>query len=655
MADQEITNKIANKVAQRQISSASGNAAQAAEAEKQVVEKQKGRSLIQGLTFGFGDEIEAAIRASVPEFISGDERTYEQIRDGVREKLQAYQEAYPAEAITTEIIGAIVPTVAASITGIGGPAAGAATAARTAGIRANMMRALPVSAGQAGVASVGYSDAELGTPEFGFDAGVGTGIGTLVGTGISGMAGPSGRAVQSLSNYVREKFGNKADTAVQAELQRLVEGSGKSIDEIIEDIAAGRVMADNQTLNLAIKSMVKEGGNLRSSILQKSGDRAKKLRQQTDDDLAAALAPTVDDPNIIRARQQSEKAVKKEQSDEYNRIFSGGEELNQQGVEELMTIIQRIPAVRKNLNEVYQARNLVPLFKETDNGAIEFARRPTLEDAESVRRALKEQVDDAFSPMSKNRGMFGEVADEYESSLRDQIDLSSSDLAATRQNYSKMLSANKAFKEGKLRALTMNVDELEVYLEGLEGEVLDAFRAGAMASIRNRARRNKTTIPNLAQEDIQVGSALRVIMPETAAGRKAIDTVETAGPAIMQDKNIQTTANSNTMGLLAETRNRGSRGSLEDALMASQGNPLAMIRMGAQAIKGAFDDSISEKQLMEVVEVLYSEDPNLVLNALTDNTAMAELVNRAAGIVQGTLRTISRPTSQQTSQAVTGN
>ena len=32
MADQEITNKIANKVAQRQISSASGNAAQAAEA-----------------------------------------------------------------------------------------------------------------------------------------------------------------------------------------------------------------------------------------------------------------------------------------------------------------------------------------------------------------------------------------------------------------------------------------------------------------------------------------------------------------------------------------------------------------------------------------------------------------------------------------------
>lgn len=104
------------------------------QAQKQVVEKQKGRSLIRGLTFGFGDEIEAAIRAAVPEFISGDERTYEQIRDEVRDQLHAYQEAYPAEAITTEIIGAIVPTAVSMITGIGGGVATGSTAARTGGI-----------------------------------------------------------------------------------------------------------------------------------------------------------------------------------------------------------------------------------------------------------------------------------------------------------------------------------------------------------------------------------------------------------------------------------------------------------------------------------------------------------------------------------------
>ena len=97
----------------------------------------------------------------MPEFLGGDERTYEQIRDEVRSQLQAYQEAYPAEAITTEIIGAIVPTAVAMFTGVGGAGAATATTARTAGIAKRALDASKVIAPQAAISSVGYSDEDL--------------------------------------------------------------------------------------------------------------------------------------------------------------------------------------------------------------------------------------------------------------------------------------------------------------------------------------------------------------------------------------------------------------------------------------------------------------------------------------------------------------
>ena len=80
--------------------------------------KQKTRSFIQGLTFGFGDEIEAAIRSAVPARFGG--KTYEVIRDQIRKDLKEYQEAFPAEAISAEVIGAIAPTAVAMFTGVGG-------------------------------------------------------------------------------------------------------------------------------------------------------------------------------------------------------------------------------------------------------------------------------------------------------------------------------------------------------------------------------------------------------------------------------------------------------------------------------------------------------------------------------------------------------
>jgi hypothetical protein len=89
-------------------------------------ESQRLRSVAQGLTFGFADEIEAYIRS-----LGGDGPEYEAIRDDIRRRLSAYQEANPAASIGYETIGAIAPTALSLLTGVGA-GAGAANVGRIA-------------------------------------------------------------------------------------------------------------------------------------------------------------------------------------------------------------------------------------------------------------------------------------------------------------------------------------------------------------------------------------------------------------------------------------------------------------------------------------------------------------------------------------------
>jgi hypothetical protein len=71
---------------------------------------QMGRMGIQGMTFGFGDEIEAAIRSMVP---GG--ATYEVERDKIRQELAQYQAENPGKAITMEILGSLATNAGAGV------------------------------------------------------------------------------------------------------------------------------------------------------------------------------------------------------------------------------------------------------------------------------------------------------------------------------------------------------------------------------------------------------------------------------------------------------------------------------------------------------------------------------------------------------------
>ena len=577
------------------------------------VESQKLRTVAQGASFGFADEIEAAVISLVPESMGG--RDYEVIRDELRGKLTEYKTANPGEAITLQVAGALVPSVLMMMVP-GGQLSG----------MGNLGRAATTSAIESGLSSIGESEAQTGK-EFVGDVTKGTAAGTVIGTGAELMLGKFGTLGRKLIDFTRAKFGG-ADTAVQKELLRLSESTGKTVDEVIADVAEGRIIADNMTLGNAIKAMVNEGGVTRSEILAASGGRAARTREQAMGELRETMTPQQGDPNVIRARQQTQEQLKAEESAAYGQAFEGGQNVSAQVADEMLNILQTVPTSRQALKEIYEARSIVPLFREMDDGSIQFTRAPTLEDAEILRRNVKEQTGARYRA---GEGTMGEVLGAKEKTLRGAIDVESPDLAAVRASFAQRAGAQELFELGQKRGLTMNVDELQVLVESLPPEKLDALRAGMMDAINNRARRSGTTIRDLANEDRQLGAALRVVLPKDQS-QSVLQSVGRAAEAGEMNKFIQPQAGSPTQALMKESELRGAGVSAEDMLRGSQFDPMALIRIIKTAIPSA--QGLSDQQMTQVARVLFSDDPKLVEAALKDKTKLSALLKKAETVAQ---------------------
>ncbi len=163
-----------------------------------------GRSLLQGLTFNTADEIEAAAKAMMSsgmsafdaqQTLSGSvtgakpKSAYEQELARVRAGIKSYEEQYPGRAFTGELVGGLIPTVAAIAAA---PFTGGATAPVAASNVARTVAAIPglsrqivtgakVGAGTGALSGAGASEGGLQNRVTG--ALVGGTVGTVLGAG----------------------------------------------------------------------------------------------------------------------------------------------------------------------------------------------------------------------------------------------------------------------------------------------------------------------------------------------------------------------------------------------------------------------------------------------------------------------------------------
>jgi len=160
------------------------------------VVKDFARAAGQGVSFGFGDEIEAAVTSA---FDSG--RTYAEVVKDVRGKIDEFRQRNPAVAYSTEIGAAVLPTIAAQfIPGFG--------QAATAGRATQLMRAAGMGSGSQRAARVAGTSGAQGAL-YGFGAAEGSPAERLPSAAASGavsaVAGPVvDRVAPAITGAARE-------------------------------------------------------------------------------------------------------------------------------------------------------------------------------------------------------------------------------------------------------------------------------------------------------------------------------------------------------------------------------------------------------------------------------------------------------------------
>ena len=600
-------------------------------------QSQMGRMGLQGMTFGFGDEIEAAIRSMVP---GG--ATYEVERDKIRQELAQYQAENPGKAITMEILGSLATNAGA---GVFNKVRGAISSGKTAPA---MWDVTKIGAVEGGLYGLGTSEADTLTG-MALDTGTGTLIGAAVPAGLTGAVRAGGGIFRGVADYAREKFGDRASNAVQAEIMRIIEATGKSSDEIVQDIIDGRIIADNATLAMVLKNYVVEGGQSGAEVLRRGKERASITSARAQGELAESLTPGMDE-NVILGMRQADEVLKEMESQAYKNVFENSGDVSSGLANQLLSVYQRYPEAASQAQTLYGRRQLVPLLTTGDNGAITFARMPNLEDAEIAYRMIRDLSGKEFR---EGAGTMGAAVGDDVAALKSAIDDFSPELASARRGASMRRGVSEAFEDGA-KSLSKNVDETVLLVRELQKspEKLQAYRAGFMSAIRDKARRTKTTLGNLAKEDTQLGDLLRVVLPDEDIER-VVRQLDIAGQSQEIASKLPNTAGSPTELLRRERAASGMDVGLEEIGRAANFDPRAIVGMVSKMIAKE-TPGLSDAERMGVVDIMYSDNPSLVMDALNNKDALDRLMDMISTRISQVAPAARRATTQQSVGLLSG-
>lgn len=189
---------------------------------------------VQGATFGFGDEIGAAIRAA-PRLLPGGQsfgESYDENVDAARQGIAAAREDFPGQSIATEIAGAAVPLIATG--GAAAPASGATTGARALGAVGRLAQA-PIRGGALAGGLYGAGASEGGVEE----RLTGGAVGAATGGAAGGLLAGAGRVLRPVVS--------RAVDMVRPQLSRAQGAVGQVVDRLgigtVRDRAVGALTA----------------------------------------------------------------------------------------------------------------------------------------------------------------------------------------------------------------------------------------------------------------------------------------------------------------------------------------------------------------------------------------------------------------------------
>lgn len=585
-----------------------------------IAPTERARAVAQGATFGFADEILAGLKAPFGAGSMGE--NYDAALQQERGVLRQYKKDYPYSSAAYEIGGAVLPAL---MTG-GGTAA--VSAARAGGVVGGLARG--ALSGAKGGAAYGFGTGEGGAMKRVAGMGAGAAYGGLAG-GALGAAGGALKGIGGrLTNWVRNKSGDRIAGVVAREVQRLVEQGGMTADEVIEGVAQGRIMVENRTLESMIRRFYSEGGPAGAEIKTVMSARPGETRAAAMGELQGALGS----PGNPLANKRASEALTREAEDAaYESAFKPS------GVEipappELVAAMQdlaiRTPDALKAAAEVARVKyGIRPFFTEAQDGTIAFAREPTLREAELTYRSLRDMKGAAYTG---GRGTLGSALGDVAEGFKTQTDIASPPLAAARAEAATVRNARDAFKAGT-EAIRKSPDELALIINDVEAlgpDALAAFREGMLTSVRagmSKPSAAPALMRGLANEETGPGTALRLALPPGVAPAvtQKIDVAEDAQRAF---KNIVEGSQS-AQTIMAPGVGGAVNLGQQVVSAATDGGLMSWL----QLIGGAADrlkPNLTDAQRLQIARVVLSSDPALVSRALQDKSLIGQVMAATA-------------------------
>lgn len=596
--------------------------------------RERLRTAAQGLTLGTADEAEAAARAAASYVASSlgfdvNSRSYEDVLNEIRGNLKSYQEARPLEALAYEAGGAAIPALAAvaaaPFTGGSSTVAVAPTLGRLAG-----MGALEGGAYAFGSGEGGFAERAARVPG-------GAVTGAVGGTVVGGVTRAAGGAVNALTDAARRIVGNRGSSVVENEIQRLAKQTGKTADEIADDVLNGRLLAENETIRAAVRAYRAGGGDASTIITQALTPRPAQTRAQAMDEIRQYLSD-VNAPSALQAQRRSEEAMATARSAAYApfKAIAAPDDVSR-GV---LAALEVAPDAIEEVNKMF--RGLVAVTPPANGigpANVTFTRPITLDEAERVRRAIANAVTAEYRA---SRGGSAEVFKETEKGLRGLLDVASPELGAVRAQVAKVEGQNRAFEAGQT-SLAGDVNEtLFNFSKITDPEKIESYRAGLMAALEARATTGsrQSMIRNLTNPETKEGQILRAVMPQDAID-DVLNRLEIAREADETAKGVLFGKQSVTSDTMAEQARIGMGISAGDLLGVMNFSPDAMVNV-ASNIASRFTRDLTDAERARVARILVSEDPDLVRRAISDEGAMAALQKRVQELTAGAARGAGR-------------
>lgn len=577
-------------------------------------ETQRIRQFAQGATMGTADEAEALVQSQ----LKGTK--YEDELSSIRGKLGAYKKAYPAESVGYELSGAIAPAaVLAPFTGGGSVVAGTATAGP------QLLKLMGMGGLQSGI--TGAASAEGDAMSRAKAGGVGFIEGTMVAPVAQQAIKLTGALVNGVIDATRRRVGDRGAKVVETEINRLATESGLTADEIVQRVARGEIMAENATLQDAVRAFARGGGKASTALKEALTRRPPALRGQAMNELQAGLAGDLDE-NIIRSYRLGEQELGKLEKDLYTGAFKQGGIVNKPMLDAASDALKRTPEAGKAINDAYQsATGKKPFWTVTPAGDVNWSRTPTLEDMEIIRRGVSSAKNAAYT------GGYGEVGKNLgaaEDALRTQLDTSSLALKTARDTFAQNRLASESFEAGR-KVFTKSADEIAYDFENLANKnegAAKAFKAGVMDALRKKSTlpARKTMMQEIADPATKEGQILRTIFPEDEVDRM----LATVGRASQSQKAATAILGGSGTAPTVFNQNRiGMNISTEEVAGALSGNMGSYLSLARKALAKS-SPNLTDDQRLKVAQVLISEDPKFVMNALNDQGGIKMLQDRVA-------------------------